>query len=724
MKYLFGLAALFVCAIAGAQELGHWIEDSNHLPAFSYDAPLPYTCEDAQVKIDSNPWWILGNYRITVFAHADGEYEIISGERAWARLNMGEDRLSGANDAVLTIGRKTYDLVGKGSLAENPQICTRVFGCGYATYTYRIGDVILERTMRVSPSMSYDGGDAAVVISYNVKNNGKNTVKLTYRESVLANYAQIVSSPARFVKSGIHVTGETAVVDFEGTVENPLDKPAPEQISQVDAYAPSMYLHGKGIAVSDSGEMSVQQTVSIKAGASHHSDAVVGFMFNASDSEIVSVCERNLESTPDQWLKVLPSFPDEKDRTLAQEMIWHAYTLEAMATYSSYYKETKIPQGTAYDYMWGQHASARDNYQHGLAPIYYNPELARSILRYMAGRTTPWGEIELVEYGYGHADRMYYSTSDQQLFFFQMLAEYLRVTSDYSFLDTEIKFYPGTTPGTMLDVAEQCFDYLRNIVGVGGHGLVKLLNSDWNDCIFVMNKVYYNGVYTSAESHMNTTMALTILPNLVQSLDKYSGPQSAKAQILSSGIKVYRNNLMTSFLKDLGDATFSKRMYFDGKSIGHDQMWLEPQGYLLQVEDFPLERRKTLYSEMQERLYRGEKIGARQQEKPITTVPSMEPGSRENGGVWYSLNGPAICGVATFDKEEALRLVKQMSFRNNAKSFPEFWTSYYSSADNIESSLMGPIEGLADQSGDWYLSPVFCAHPHAWLLYCYYKANE
>ena len=108
---------------------------------------------------------------------------------------------------------------------------------------------------------------------------------------------------------------------------------------------------------------------------------------------------------------------------------------------------------------------------------------------------------------------------------------------------------------------------------------------------------------------------------------------------------------------------------------------------------------------------------------PELTSSDLEPGSRENGGFWYSLNGPVILGVATFDKAEAKRLLAQMSLANMSACFPRYWSCYWSAADNIESSLM-PSEGLPDQTWTYADIPIACAHPHAWMLYCYYKINE
>ena len=126
---------------------------------------------------------------------------------------------------------------------------------------------------------------------------------------------------------------------------------------------------------------------------------------------------------------------------------------------------------------------------------------------------------------------------------------------------------------------------------------------------------------------------------------------------------------------------------------------------------------------MKKRVYKGEKLGAREQENPEFEDEGYDKGSRENGGFWWALNGPVVVGVSKFDKTEAKKLLKQMTLENFSKSFPEYWSSYWAAADNQESSLI-PEEGLPDQSLKYWSIPVYCAHPHAWILYCYYKINE
>ena len=736
LMMLLNVVASYAAKRMNTSPIGYWLTDDNGLPAFSYTGALPFhawLADGSEAKIGEDPWFLLGNYQLTLFTHISGEYEILTGQRSWGRMNQGSTPNSGVNHALLTIGGKTISLAGKGSVCEDSTRCQRTFGCGWAKFIYKMEGLQIERTITVLPSLKKDGGDAAFHLHVSITNCSGKPVSFEYAEDVLANYVNTqyqrsVPAPIRFVRT-IRQNENTLIADFSGKSDDPQLIQAEGAMSPYDAYPPSLYLKllSEGKVSEENGLLKASQQYTLQKGKRCEMDMVIGFGFHTDFIQIDKTAKALAEGSATDWLKILPSFKEEQDATLRRELIWHAYNLEAMATYSTFYKETKIPQGTVYDYYWGQHASARDNFQHAMPLVYYNPELCRSCMRYMAKRTTSWGEVRLIEYGNGYAEPMFYWTSDQQLFFFQLIAEYLRVTKDYAFLDEKVEFFPyGSGQNcTMLDVVKVCFDYLHDNVGRGSHGLVRLLNSDWNDNVFVLTKTAYNTAIGSGESLMNTTMALSILPNLMQSLTAYQQTaKSSKAEKLLKGMQVYNDQLNAAFMADLGDRTFPRRMYFDGKSIGDDNMYLEPMGYMLQMPNLPIERKKSLYAEMQKRLYDGEKVGARQQQAPDMEGYGLEKGSRENGGVWFSLNGPVISAMADIDHAEGMRLLKMMSFDNYARQFPRYWSSYWSSSDNIESSLMTITEGLPDQSLDYYVIPVYCAHPHAWMLYCWYKIKE
>ena len=144
-------------------------------------------------------------------------------------------------------------------------------------------------------------------------------------------------------------------------------------------------------------------------------------------------------------------------------------------------------------------------------------------------------------------------------------------------------------------------------------------------------------------------------------------------------------------------------------------MWLEPQGYTLLIPEFSIERKRRLFTQLQNRLLAGEAVGPRQVEKP-TTRSGTPQGSRENGGFWYALNGPVVLGVATFDPAAARDLLRRMTFSNYAAHFPDYWTGRWSASDSLDSSLL-PTNGLST-------AIPWCAHAHAWPLYCYLRLTE
>jgi cellobiose phosphorylase len=591
----------------------------------------------------------------------------------------------------------------------------------------------------------YDG-TSAFLITITLKNTTSEQVELSYRESVISDYMPV--NLQRIPKDEWKVKLERSFKEYrvenivvginKATSEDPFLIPEdPDEMSEYDGFPPSLFLKimdKDGKVRADGANLEANYKFTLSPGQEKIFQIVVGYTFDNSAKKITGLANtaysgnRASNKFEKEWMMVLPSFPEEQNEIFKREMVWNAYNLEAMATYSEYYQETKIPQGTVYAYQWGVYASLRDNYQHAMPLPHYNPALAKSVLKYMMKRTSPQGRAKLIEWGFGYSSSWYFYTSDQQLFSFMYVAEYLRVTGDYNILNEKVAFFPyrNMPEATILDFIEAEFRFLRDQVKTGKHGLVRLLNSDWNDAIYHIVKEPYNNVFYSGESHMNSAMAISILEALIPQLlnAKSAFPDlSQRLDRLIQSMQLYRDGIENAFMTDLGDRIFPRRMYFNGKAYGEENMFLEPQGYTLQMDRLSKEHKQALYNEMKERVYKGEKIAARQQQVPEFESDEFEKGSRENGGVWWALNGPVILGVAGFDKPEAWRLLQNITFDHFARQFPEYWSSYWSQADNFESSLM-PGEGLPDQTDNMFEIPVFCAHAHAWPLYCYYKLKE
>ena len=731
--------------------IGYWSSDKAGLPCFEYTGNIPYAARlenGTEVKLPDDPWFLLGNYRFTLFTHVSGEYELISGQRSWARINQGERRNSGVNSSVFSVDGKEYALTGMGSLAADSEKCKRIFGCGFANYSYDINGFSVNRNLSVKPSNTPYDGTSAFLLTVNIRNNSDRPAKCSYAEFVGANFEviqyQTVSDEHLPIKyKNVYTDNKEnnfATIKITAEFADPLLVPDREAMSKYDGYPPMLFMKSLSentILSGDSKGISAEFSFVLEPDEEKTLHIIIGYSFeygySSKENMIAELSSYKKVVEPvcayaENWMKIIPDYVNEKDEVLRRELRWHVYNLEAMATYSEYYDETKIPQGTIYDYDWGCHASARDNFQHALPLVYYNPKLAKSVLRYMLKRTTPFGEIRLIESGNGYAENERYFTSDQQLYYFLLLSEYLWVTKDYLFLDEKIQPYPAKNQVemTVCDFTEKCFIFLRDTIGTGSHGIVKLLNSDWNDAVYYIENVPYNNIFLTGESHMNSAMALSILQTLIPQLKNAAGcieKLSVQLDRLCESMSLYRKNILQAFLDDMGERSFPRRMYFNGKPYGDDNMFLEPQGFTLQIDELPENKKRLLYEEMKKRVYRGEKLGAREQEAPEFEDEGFDKGSRENGGFWWALNGPVIIGVSKFDRNEAERLLKNMTLQHLSEEFPQYWSSYWSAADNLESSLI-PEEGLPDQSLAYANIPVYCAHPHAWILYCYYKISE
>lgn len=740
---LTSLGAALPAAEAPEKRIGEWSDDAAGLPCYRYLGPLPFLSPSSRIGAEylpEDPFFLLGNYRLTLMVHASGQYQILSGERAWGRLNQGPQRWSGANDAAVEAGGKRVELVGLHCAAAEK--AEKRFGVGYAQYRYApLPDLSVTRTLSVKPSKGLGDGSSAFLVTVELRNTGKEAMEAAYVENVGAAYAQIFAEwdvDRELVKYSNRVVraADHARCIAEAREPRPLLFSSGGRMSRFEGAPPSLFVRpiaGQSAVTQtltvekDSAEvdrLGVRAECKLAAGEEIAFHFLVGYVFAAAEIDALAarLTAAMGESAPhfqQEWSRAVPGFKDETDGELRREMRWNAGVLEEMATWREYYDETVIPQGMVYDYGWGMMASSRDLAQQAMASCHTNPALARSTLRFILKRTLPDGEIKLDDLGFGwcpHGPRL---TSDQQLYFFLLLNEYLRVTGDGTILTERISYYPAENggQGTGLEHVRDAFLFLRDRIGVGRHGLMKLWNSDWNDMFFFWpTTAPYNYIFDTSESHMNTAMAVVILGDLAATLERAGMGASGEGAALTAGLRQHRDGLSQAYLRDWGERPFPRRMYFQGgQPVGEDGMWLEPQGFTLLIPELPVERKRALYKEIQERLMKGEALGAKQIEKPIHKLDTPQ-GSRENGGFWYALNGPLVLGVADFDPEEAKKLLRRMTFANYERRFPAYWTGQWSACDSLDSASLA-TEGLS-------IFIPYCAHAHAWPLYLYLRLRE
>ncbi|GAB4033887.1 hypothetical protein [Spirosoma jeollabukense] len=89
-----------------AQPIGSWGLSAKGLPIYQYMGSLPFTAKDnngQDANLPENPYFLLGNYRMTLLPHVSGTYQLLTAERAWTRVNAASQTNYGWNDAHIVL---------------------------------------------------------------------------------------------------------------------------------------------------------------------------------------------------------------------------------------------------------------------------------------------------------------------------------------------------------------------------------------------------------------------------------------------------------------------------------------------------------------------------------------------------------------------------------------------------------------------------------------------
>lgn len=732
---------LLYFGVNASNSIGQWNESDSGFPCYQYKGTLPF------VQVDNNgndsylpedPYFLLGNYKFTLITHVSGIFQLINAQRVWARVNFNESQPNyGDNGAYLVVDGKRNNLIGVNSISADPQKTKRIFGIGFASYEYDLGNgLICTRTLSVAPSTDINSGNPAILFRVVLKNNGKKSLNTEYVEYMPLNYVpmydQLNDKDKRCMRYSSKVTIDKekafAKYDLFADANRYITKPQRNQSNLHDFYPPKLYIqsvNGEGsVNQSSNDTLEYRNSMKLQPGQIAEYVFVLGFYdktFISPDRQTCDILdmadlENNDGAFADMWKQQLPDISDEKDSVMKSEMLWNAHIIEASSKYSEYFDETFIPQGSVYSYHEGSNIANRDHLQAALGACYYNPRLTKSCLRYVMKQSERNGEIKRGNYGFGYSPASIYQESDEQLYMFNTVSEYLTITKDYSFLDELVEYYPSESGYKIrvIELLSNYFTYLRDEIGKGPNGLIKLLNSDWADSF--LHRYSPNVYVWTAESHLNTTMALAVLPKFVKVL-KESGRSDVGD--LVSAIETYLVELDSAFMKDMGNRKFAARSYLDHNlRFGVDNVCIEPQAYLFQIPTLSNERKKEIYDYVKERISDPEKIGVRNRERPL-----WDPKGGEDCGIWYSLEYPFLLGVATFDKAEAKSLLKKYSFDNFSNNYPQYWVGQWTAPDEINSTLYR--EGLYSFwiliNNYKYGFQGYCSHPHTWALYSYYK---
>ncbi|MFP4353152.1 MAG: hypothetical protein ACLFTU_10010 [Puniceicoccaceae bacterium] len=698
-------------------EIVTWDLDRAGLPFFSV---LPAA---AQPDLPE-PYSLLGNHGLNAFVDARGRAQLHASERSWACLNGNRPERVTLHEIEMQAGdAPAFDLAEK-----EPDRCR--FGCGMAAFDYRADDFQLERGLCTPPSETTGRRLPFLFVTLTARNTGSKTRTLRWRESFGARYDFSFRHNFPFHKSRVDYpvqvesSADLLRAHFTPKPEMPLVLAEGNEPAWQESFPPSLYLNKmKPLArlthSVDPDGLTAWLTHEITLEVDPGETATATFVVGCAEDDFDWATELGGVPAPDEsffraeWRKVIPVFEEGDDPDLAREMQWHAYCLHAMATWSARYEETFIPQGTIYEYGLGVAAVIRDHLQHSLPLCRYEPALAASILRFTGKHTNPRGHIQHGDEGANQHPLGADQKSDSQIYALMALAEYLRTGNDPSLLAEPIHFLDSPRPTDLLDCAARWFRYLRDEVKTGPHGLVRLLCSDWNDCFYgFFKEIPYHRIFSEGESGLNSTMAVVVLGRVADALEAVAewaaaAGRSADVEALAAAARAYRAELLEAVLKEMRGRDFITRAYVGENAVGRDELFFEPQPWLLMIPELK-DRHAAIWKAIRDRVWADEPCGARQRETP---------GQRENGGIWFALNGPLVEALNGLDASLAREALEKLTCRRRASTYPERWAGQWSLGDSLHSHRLQDPEQRGFMSSYLHPCPVFCAHAHAWPLH-------
>ncbi len=721
-----------------AGDLAIFETDELGLPACRLTGTRPFhyppntSAPDGMAETD--PWFILGNYGLTVFPHASGSYQLLHTERGFARLNHdGSDSVTGRDcGCEIEIDDVSLDILRE-------EAGEKRFGCGFAEWRYKLNDITVLRRMDSIPSRDSNDRIPAFRLSITLRNDGDSShfVHLSESLGVRYHYANWKNPPLGRKAARYPVecrgNGQHCSATFRPEELLPLVFDQPGRLAQADGQPCNVHLDVldsgsicRIAGADESAQLRAERNGELAPGATITINLLIGWSDATCDW---NATRERMAIEPAEmrrlWSERLPEFPT-AEAAVRGELQWHAHTLYAMATYDQRYRRTFIPQGTLYEFGLGVAAVTRDHAMHALPACSYDPDLARSVLEYLARHTDLRGLIQHTDEGAGIVPQGADQKSDNQIFALLLAVEYLEQTGDVDCLNTEHPFFPcgsGST-GTLLDRIARWVSYLRDGISTGRNGLVRIMCSDLSDTLhsafphLQYNHGSYHKVF-NGESYVNTTMAIHVLRKLHQWLDQNPGASPTQQSLLTrlrDASREYEGRLRNALFDDLQDRQWVPRGRVGDHVLGDTDAFAAPQAFIFNNPDLPEARRREIWDAVKPRLWDGEPFGVLLREGE---------GQHRCGMIWYAWSGMFAWALTDIEPDAAREALDRLSLRRRAELEPEQWMGLWSNSDvtwGYSVKLKGQIPGTT-RVGYVKPFPHFCAHVHAWPLMLWYRLN-
>jgi len=398
------------------------------------------------------------------------------------------------------------------------------------------------------------------------------------------------------------------------------------------------------------------------------------------------------------------------------EIAWHGALLTGGACEDIILGGYTLNQSSAYTFIMGMNATARDVLQHALPLIYTEPDLALGALRNTCSWASPEGEIPWALDGKKQPIRDKHQYSDQNLYTLWVATEYAAVTGDLAAFETPVAYHAiyNEPPAILRAHLRRQFRYFANHIGRGVNGHVNILDSDWNgslvDTVEGLTKAQF---VVNGESVLNSAIAAWVLPRFAALCDRIKEDKVAtEARQLG---EVLRQKVAEAW-----NGRWFNRAYVGDTVIGgQDKLWLDVQAWAILCGASDEKQSRVLFKTIDEHLRKDSPLGAR----VCYPYDSNDvQGEGKNGGIWYAVNMTLIWAAAHIDPDLAWDEWQRMSLTQHAKTYPTIWEGTLSGPDAYnapESTRPGRTWG--HEEGGMQAFPVNNLHSHAQPLLAYLR---
>ncbi|HEX3746645.1 MAG TPA: hypothetical protein VHW09_22060 [Bryobacteraceae bacterium] len=483
-------------------------------------------------------------------------------------------------------------------------------------------------------------------------------------------------------------------------------------------------LDGKLEGAENSGLL-LERTLSLNPGERKTLSFLYGYLPAGFDAGALAAKYRGraatlLRESSAEWKKRGLTFSVAGEPWVARESAWNHYCVRSSLTYDDYFGERILSQGGIYQYVMGFQGAARDPLQHALPFIFSEPEIMKSVLRYTLKEVRADGSVPYAIVGHGVvAPLTTDNSSDMPLWLLWVASEYILATRDQAFLAEQIpaREESKASSDSVANLLARCYRHLVRDVGVGQHGVMRMLNDDWNDALvaFWAQKAMKECV-EQGESVLNSAMAAWVFSCYAEML-RFTGGGAALADEVDASAKQHRKAVA-----DQWNGQWLRRAWLGPTLgwVGEKSLWLEPQPWAILSGALDSAQTGELVRAIDENLRKGAVAGAVQMGPGPDAQGAVgtDPGTSVNGGIWPSLNQTLIWALARVDPAMAWDEWKRNSFARHAETYPDIWYGVWSGSDTYNSPhSKAPGETVTSTYLHYTDFPVLNLHSHACPLY-------